>query len=157
MFVKIYKIQDDDDVIFYLGKLLEKIITKQKIGILCNEENIAEIDKRLWTFSKGAFLPHSIQGQGNEERQPIILYQTSNNVDCDFMCVLSQEDVLTLADILKKKEEKAPSSEPKTIVFFSNKKNDFNDLITNLQNNFKADVELFIKTKSSWEKQNLLY
>ena len=157
MLVKIYKIQDNDEVIFYLGKLLEKIITKQKIGILCNEKNIDEIDKRLWTFSKSAFLPHSIQGQGYEKRQPIILYQISNDIDCNFVCVLSQEDVLMLADFFRRKEQKAQSGDTKTIIFFSNEKNDFNGLITHLRNNFKAEIELFVKTKSSWEKQNLLY
>lgn|GEM_PF-3097914 len=157
MNIKIYTIPENEEIVFYLGKLLEKIVNTQKIAIVCSEENIEEVNKRLWTFSKGSFLPHGIKGQENENEQPVLLCKSCDELEANFICVLNENDLVKVADFFKKKAENHQSSEQGTIVFISNEKKDLNETIRQLKEKNNADIEIFNKTKSGWEKQNLLY
>ena len=78
-------------------------------------------------------------------------------MEANFICVLNENDLVKVADFFKKKAENHQSSEQGTIVFISNEKKDLNETIRQLKEKNNADIEIFNKTKSGWEKQNLLY
>lgn len=169
MFIKVYKLLKDDDVTYYLGKLLEKICSTKRVAVLCNQDNIVEIDKRLWTFSKGSFLPHGIEGQCENEVQPVLLYSSLKEdiALMDMICVISDN----LPEVVKfvvannhqlcaKKGTDARTNDiqGKTIICFLNEndtQNNFNELVSELKDDFKANLEVFIRTKQGWDKQEI--
>ena len=57
MRVVIYQIEKNEQLIYNLGILLDKLcLSGKQIGVLCNENDINNIDKGLWTFSTNAFV-----------------------------------------------------------------------------------------------------
>ena len=55
--------------------LLQKIYgTEQRCLLICNDAaQVKEMDDYLWEYTPESFLPHGVEGEGNEERQPILL------------------------------------------------------------------------------------
>jgi DNA polymerase-3 subunit chi len=81
-------------VIKALPKLLEKIYqSNQRCLILCNnEQEMADLNEVLWTYSSRAFLPHGSIKDGNLELQPILLSTNTDNLNsAQIIIVLSGE------------------------------------------------------------------
>ncbi len=105
MRIVVYQIPEKEEVVYNLGHLLEKLCTR-KIGILCDKNNINELDKGLWTFSTNAFVPHEIATiedndavdtinniNSDNDMQPVLLSDDINAICRDIVCVLKEDDL----------------------------------------------------------------
>jgi DNA polymerase III subunit chi len=64
-----------------LPALVEEALA-QRISVIVeapDKDLLERLDERLWTYSDEAFLPHAIAGQGEDDRQPVLLTTKGDN------------------------------------------------------------------------------
>jgi DNA polymerase-3 subunit chi len=63
-----------------LPKLMEKVYQSgaKSIVLTENEEQTAQLNKQLWTYTTKFFLPHGSESDGFSEKQPIYLTSSAN-------------------------------------------------------------------------------
>ena len=146
--VVIYKIDENEKVIYNLGFLLEKLcIAGKKIAVFCAEDNIQQIDKALWTFSTNCFVPHDIaNANGKNDLQPALLSADLNDFyGREIICVFSLDDLRNLVN----NEEIA--NEINDVIFITH--DDLNSVVEQVKNICPvANVDIFKKTQGKWEK-----
>ncbi|MBQ7537162.1 MAG: DNA polymerase III subunit chi [Rickettsiales bacterium] len=146
--VVIYKIDENEKVIYNLGFLLEKLcIAGKKIAVFCTEDNIQQIDKALWTFSTNCFVPHDIaNANGKNDLQPALLSADLNDFHSrEIICVFSLDDLRSLVN----NEEIA--NEINDVIFITH--DDLNSVVEQVKNICPvANVDIFKKTQGKWEK-----
>ena len=145
MRVVIYKIPQQEKVLYNLGKLLEKIFKNHQIGVLCNESNIEFVDKTLWTFSSDVFIPHDIDCNDEMEnkKNPILLSCDLNKIVRDVLCVFTLED---LEKILS--DEFNFKNNINTLIYITQEEND----VLKIKHSTNCNVDVFVKNKNKWEK-----
>ena len=145
MRVVIYKIPQQEKVLYNLGKLLEKIFKNHQIGVLCNESNIEFVDKTLWTFSSDVFIPHDIDCNDETEnkKNPILLSCDLNKIVRDVLCVFTLED---LEKILS--DEFNFKNNINTLIYITQEEND----VLKIKHSTNCNVDVFVKNKNKWEK-----
>jgi DNA polymerase-3 subunit chi len=126
-------------------KLLEKIYTS---GLRCIffspvEERVQVVDKTLWTFSTGAFIPHGRKSLGFCDKQPI--YFTSQHENPN------NATVIVLVDTLDYKEF---NNFEKIIMVFEEKRHidTANVIYDNLKKNAE-NVNYWKQGPKGWVKQ----
>ena len=146
--VVIYKIDENEKVIYNLGFLLEKLcIAGRKIAVFCDNDNIQQIDKALWTFSTNCFVPHDIaNANGKNDLQPALLSADLNDFHGrEIICVFSLDDLRSLVN----NEEIA--NEINDVIFITH--DDLNSVVEQVKNICPvANVDIFKKTQGKWEK-----
>lgn len=145
MRVVIYKIPQQEKVLYNLGKLLEKIFKNHQIGVLCNESNIEFVDKTLWTFSSDVFIPHDIDcnDEMKNKKNPILLSCDLNKIIRDVLCVFTLED---LEKILS--DEFNFKNNINTLIYITQEEND----VLKIKHSTNCNVDVFVKNKNKWEK-----
>lgn len=145
MRVVIYKIPQQEKVLYNLGKLLEKIFKNHQIGVLCNESNIEFVDKTLWTFSSDVFIPHDIDCNDETEnkKNPILLSCDLNKIVRDVLCVFTLED---LEKILS--DEFNFKNNINTLIYITQEEND----VLKIKHSTNCNIDVFVKNKNKWEK-----
>ena len=159
MRVVVYQIEKHEKVIYNLGVLLDKLcLSGKKIGILCDKDNINDIDKCLWTFSTHAFLPHNVATHQAEpdintkenDIQPVLL--TDDAVDIvnrGVICVLSLEDIKTLSTALANMDNVNEDCEiEKDIIYIT-----YDNIVDDIKNIFPlAQIDVYKKTNGKWQR-----
>lgn len=65
-----------------LPKLLEKVINIGNILVnTSDEESVKELDLQMWTYTTKFFLPHGVEGDGFESKQPVFITAKNNNAN----------------------------------------------------------------------------
>lgn len=66
----------------------------KKIYIEASDEAEArEMDKRLWTFAEGSFVPHSIEGESDQAEEPVLIgVDTDNPNQAEVLILLHPKD-----------------------------------------------------------------
>ena len=146
--VVIYKIDENEKVIYNLGFLLEKLCSAgRKIAVFCDNDNIQQIDKALWTFSTNCFVPHDIANEKDKnDLQPALLSSNLNDFHGrEIICVFSLDDLRSLMN----NEEIA--NEINDVIFITH--DDLNSVVEQVKNICPvANVDIFKKTQGKWEK-----
>lgn len=166
MRIVIYQISEKEKVIYNLGKLLEQLCTKEeKIGILCDKDNIEDLDKELWTFSTNAFVPHDvvittnnkalkinketiensnnsanteIEENNSNEMQPVLLASDLEVIRFrKIICVLNENDLLKVLNFSRDNYNNATIIN--NIIYMTNK-NIESDFLDSINNFLKQDV-----------------
>ena len=169
MRIIVYKIPSTEKVLYNLGILLEKLcLAKKRIGIFCDEENIAVIDKTLWTFSTNYFVPHEISlndAVENErskmfsnEIQPVLLATSLQDLyDREILCVFNDIDFEKSISYLKDNKNTIKYG-IKDIIYIVNDNNvnmaKIKDLInSNDIDSEKNTLDIYVKNGLKWEKE----
>ena len=73
--IVVYTLPECEDAVYHLGKLLDKLCSlKKTIGIFCSSDRTDYVDKKLWTFSTNAFVPHNVATGGSlDAEQPVLI------------------------------------------------------------------------------------
>ncbi len=146
--VVIYKIDENEKVIYNLGFLLEKLcMAGKKIAVFCTEDNIHQIDKALWTFSTNCFVPHDIaNANGKNDLQPALLSADLNDFHGrEIICVFSLDDLRSLVN------NEDIANEINDVIFITH--DDLNSVVEQVKNICPvANVDIFKKTQGKWEK-----
>jgi DNA polymerase-3 subunit chi len=74
-----------------LPKLLERSLAAgfRALVLAGSAARIAQLDAVLWTYDEASFLPHGRSGDGQAERQPILLSDIEENANGADMLVLT--------------------------------------------------------------------
>ena len=66
-----------------LPTLLEKTLERGWRALIksSHAHRLAEVDERLWTFDEESFLPHGRADQPHADRQPVLLSESSENLN----------------------------------------------------------------------------
>ena len=66
-----------------LPVLLEKSIERGWRAVVetATVEQVRSIDQALWTYRDDSFLPHGAEGDGMEDRQPVLITSASGNAN----------------------------------------------------------------------------
>jgi len=64
-----------------LPQLLEKTLERGWTAVVRagTEERMKSLDAHLWTYKDDAFMPHGLNGAGNETEQPVLLTTNEEN------------------------------------------------------------------------------
>ena len=154
MIVKIYKIPSNEEVIYNLGLLLEKLCQSKKIGIFCDEANVDHIDRRLWTFSTNAFVPHDIAVKEHDNIQPILLANEFENINREILCVFNNKDLFSALEFCQNN----PNNIIENVVYMTAEKDLDVSLIKKEIEDKKllvGEIEFFEKNKNKWDKSLL--
>lgn len=158
MRVVIYQIEKNEQLIYNLGILLDKLcLSGKQIGVLCNENDINNIDKGLWTFSTNAFVPHDVviddEGVNIKEAyavQPVLLTQNIIDVaDREIICVLDMNNMRNIATMLSiVNEEYQNNHQGKDIIYIT-----YDNAVDEIKNIFPlAQIDVYKKTNGKWQK-----
>lgn len=142
----IYKIPDKEKISPNLGKLLEKLATSKKIGVLCDTNILDNFDKELWIFSTNAFLPHDIATGDVEtdELQPVLISDKIGLINREVVCVFNNLDLHSVVEFQKTNKECKIAD----IVYMT--KDNFNNCDFTKNDNIKIDM--FEKIQDKWNK-----
>ena len=158
MRVVVYQIEKHEKVIYNLGLLLDKLcLSGKKIGVLCNDNNINDIDKGLWTFSTNAFIPHGIavanengETKENNNLQPVLLTQNvADIVDRDILYAFDLTNMQNISVALNTASENNQQNyQDKDIIYIT-----YDNVVDEIKNIFPlAQIDVYKKTNGKWQK-----
>jgi len=78
-----------------LPKLLEKVLENDSKALMVveNNEEIPHYDKLLWSVGGTRLIPHGINGEGDEEMQPVLISEKiENNNKANFLVTIGKYD-----------------------------------------------------------------
>ena len=144
MRIVVYKIPEQEKILYNLGFILEKICKTNQVSVLCDVENVEFVDKVLWTFSSNSFLPHDIAIDDFEKnkKQPVLICVKKEQIKTNVVCVFNIND---LNDFLE-------NVNITTIIYITQNQND----ILKIKQNIIADnflIDVFVKNNKKWEKE----
>lgn len=158
MRVVIYQIEKHEKIIYNLGMLLDKLCASgKKIGVLCNDDNINDIDKGLWTFSTNAFVPHGIavanengETKENNNLQPVLLTQNvADIVDRDILYAFDLTNMQNISVALNTASENNQQNyQDKDTIYIA-----YDNVVDEIKNIFPlAQIDVYKKTNGKWQK-----
>lgn len=160
MRVVVYQIEKREKIIYNLGILLDKLcLSDKKIGVLCDKDNINEIDKDLWTFSTNAFIPHGIivcdkndqnKNEDNFIWQPVLLsYNIVDIVNRQILCVFNLKNMNKISAMLTEIcSEKQENNWKQDVIYITH-----NDDVDEIKNIFPlAQIDVYKKNNGYWQK-----
>lgn len=80
-----------------LPELLEKTLARGWRALVRtpDADRLASLDQLLWTWREESFTPHGLAGQGDEDRQPVLLSEAAaslNQAQCLFLLDRAQPE-----------------------------------------------------------------
>jgi len=147
MRIVIYKLFENEEVLYNLGILLEQLFNKKTIGVFCDENIIDFLDKKFWTFSTNSFLPHDIaDGTENDEKQPILLSSDALKIDREIICVFNNKDLDKITSYIQEKKLK----KVKDIIYMTQEDLKIEEI---RKKDSSIDIDYFEKNNGKWIKK----